>query len=201
METLDLGGVEVRVRSRVELNPKNTALLVIDMQNDFANPRGRLYVEQARETIPRIKRLLERARGRGVLRIFTLDTHYPGDPEFTLWGEHAVKGSWGWMIVDELKPIEGEILIEKPRYDAFYSTMLDDILRFRGVRNLVVTGTLANVCVLHTIASASMRMYRVYVPIDCISALNDFDYKLTLRQIDFAYHGVLVKEHGGVKFL
>ncbi len=200
METIDLGGVEVRVKEKVELDSRETALIIIDMQNDFAKPKGRLYVEDAREIIPRIKRLLEKARGRGVLRIFAIDTHYPGDPEFMLWGEHAVKGSWGWMIVDELKPIDGEIVIEKPRYDAFYSTMLDDILRFRGVKNLVVTGTLANVCVLHTIASAAIRMYRVFVPIDCISALNNFDYKLTLRQIDFAYHGVLVKDYEGLKF-
>ncbi len=191
---------EIRIIDEVKLESKKTALIIVDMQNDFVHPDGKLFVPSSRKTIKPIRELLERARGRGVLRIFTMDTHYPGDPEFELWGEHVLRGSWGWRIIDELSPREDEVVIEKTRYDGFYGTPLDDILRTRGISNVVVVGTVANICVLHTAGSAALRWYRVIVPMDCISALNDFDYVLALRQISFLYSGVIVRSSENVKF-
>jgi len=181
-------------RETIELPSKETALIIVDMQNDFVKPEGKLFVPTAPQTVPVIKGLLEKARKAGVLRIFTQDTHYPGDPEFKIWGEHVLKGSWGWEIIDELKPkIPEEIVVEKMRYDGFFGTSLDHILRVYGIKNLVVVGTVANICVLHTVASAAMNLYKVIVPIDGISALTEFDKHLTLRQIDFLYKGVLTE--------
>lgn len=181
-------------REPIELPCKETALIIVDMQNDFVKPEGKLFVPTAPQTVPVIKGLLEKARKAGVLRIFTQDTHYPGDPEFKIWGEHVLKGSWGWEIIDELKPkIPEEIVVEKMRYDGFFGTSLDHILRVYGIKNLVVVGTVANICVLHTVASAVMNLYKVIVPIDGISALTEFDKHLTLRQIDFLYKGVLTE--------
>jgi len=181
-------------REPIELPSKETALIIVDMQNDFVKPEGKLFVPTAPQTVPVIKGLLEKARKAGVLRIFTQDTHYPGDPEFKIWGEHVLKGSWGWEIIDELKPkIPEEIVVEKMRYDGFFGTSLDHILRVYGIKNLVVVGTVANICVLHTVASAAMNLYKVIVPIDGISALTEFDKHLTLRQIDFLYKGVLTE--------
>ncbi len=181
-------------REPIELLSRETALIIVDMQNDFVKPDGKLFVPTAPQTIPVIKELLEKARKSGVLRVFTQDTHYPGDPEFKIWGEHALKGSWGWEIIDELKPkVPEEIVIEKMRYDGFFGTSLDHILRVSGIRNVVIVGTVANICVLHTVASAAMNLYKVVVPIDGISALTEFDKHLTLRQIDFLYKGVLTE--------
>ena len=181
-------------RETIELPSKETALIIVDMQNDFVKPEGKLFVPTAPQTVPVIKGLLEKARKAGVLRIFTQDTHYPGDPEFKIWGEHVLKGSWGWEIIDELKPkIPEEIVVEKMRYDGFFGTSLDHILRVYGIKNLVVVGTVANICVLHTVASAAVNLYKVIVPIDGISALTEFDKHLTLRQIDFLYKGVLTE--------
>ncbi len=190
----------VEVVERVELDASKTALIIVDMQNDFVSPKGKLFVPSAPETVPRIKKLLEEARRHGVMTVFTKDTHYPGDPEFSIWGEHVVKGTWGWEIVDELKPVEGEIVVEKTRYDAFYGTPLDDLLRVYGIDTVVVVGTVANICVLHTVASAALRWYRVVVPIDAISALNEFDYYAALRQMSFLYRATLVKTVDGVVF-
>ena len=190
----------VKVVAGVELDASRTAVIVVDMQNDFVNPRGRLFVPSAPATVPRIKRLLEKAREAAVMTIFTKDTHYPGDPEFSIWGEHVVKGSWGWEIVDELKPVEGEIVIEKTRYDAFYGTPLDDLLRAYGIENVVVVGTVANICVLHTVAGAALRWYKVVVPVDAISALNEFDYYAALRQMEFLYRATLVESVEGIVF-
>jgi nicotinamidase-related amidase len=65
---------------------------------------------------------------------------------------------------------------------------------------VVVTGTVANICVLHTAASAALRWYKVYVPMDSISALNDFDYHAALRQVSFLYKGVIVRSSEGIEF-
>ena len=192
---------EIGVVDRVSLPAGETAVIVVDMQNDFVKPQGRLFVPKALETIEPIRRLLDKARKAGVRVIYTQDTHYEGDPEFKIWGEHARYGTWGWEIVDELKPVEGrDIVVRKTRYDGFYGTPMDDLLRIYGIRNLVVVGTVANICVLHTAGSAALRWYKVYVPMDGISALNDFDYYAALRQISFLYRGVVVRGVDGVEF-
>lgn len=188
---------KVPIVDRVSLPAKKTAIIVVDMQNDFAHPNGKLYGPSAREIIPRILSLLERGRRAGVRIVYTQDTHYPDDPvEFPIWGPHVVKGSWGWQIVDELRPREGDIIIEKMRYDAFFGTPLDHVLRMYGVQHLVVVGTVANICVLHTVASARLRLYDVVVPVDAVAALNEFDYAAALRQMDFLYKAVLTKVDG-----
>jgi len=193
MVTVEVPSYTIK-REPIELPSKETALIIVDMQNDFVKPEGKLFVPTAPQTVPVIKELLVKARKAGVLRVFTKDTHYPEDPEFKIWGEHVVKGSWGWEIIDELKPkVPEEIVIEKMRYDGFFGTSLDHILRVYGIRNLVVTGTVANICVLHTVASAAMNLYKVVVPVDGISALTEFDKHLTLRQIDFLYKGILTE--------
>ncbi len=184
---------EYEISGKVEISSKETALIIVDMQNDFAHPDGKLFVPSARNIIPKIKELLDRARAAGVKVIYTQDWHMKDDPEFKIWGEHAVANTWGAEIVEELKPLESDILIKKLRYDAFFGTPLDHILRIYGIRNLVITGTVANICVLHTAGSAALLGYKVIVPIDAIAALNDFDYHASLRQISFLYRGILTK--------
>ena len=162
---------KITLVDKVSLPSRKTALIVVDMQNDFAHPNGKLYSPTSREIIPRIKSLVQKARAKGVRVIYTQDTHYPDDPvEFPIWGPHVVKGTWGWQIVDELKPSEGDIVVEKMRYDAFFGTPMDHILRMYGVQHLVVTGTVANICVLHTVASARLRLYDVDVPEHAVAA-------------------------------
>ncbi len=191
---------EIHIEREARLPAAETALIIVDMQNDFVKEGGRLRVPTAEATVEPIRRLLERARRHAVLTIYTQDTHYQRDPEFEIWGVHVVKGTWGWEIIDELKPVEGEIVVEKPRYDGFYGTPIDDILRTNGIRHVVVVGTVANICVLHTASSAALRWYHVVVPMDGISALNDFDYYLTLRQVTFLYKGTVVEKADNIVF-
>ncbi len=191
---------EYSIVERVELPRDKSAIIVVDMQNDFVNEKGALFVPTAPATIGPIKRLLEKARREGVRIFYTQDTHYDNDPEYRIWGEHAKYGTWGWEIVDELKPTEVDIVIRKTRYDGFYGTPLDDLLRVYGIENLVITGTVANICVLHTAGSAALRWYKVIVPMDAISALTDFDYHAALRQIHFLYKGIITKSVDGIVF-
>jgi nicotinamidase-related amidase len=145
--------------------------------------------------------------------VFTQDTHAAGDPEWDIWPEHVEEGTWGWEIVDELSPREDEFVIRKIRYDAFYGTHLDHSLRFWSVirydafygthldhslrfwsvDTLIICGTVANICVHYTAASAALRWYRVIVPRDATSALHPFDLESSLRQTAFLFNGTITE--------
>ena len=180
---------EYEVREEVRLAPAKTALVVVDMQNDFVKEGGTLVVPDAEGTIPEIRDLLEKARSSGAKVVFTQDTHAEGDPEWGIWPEHAREGTWGWGIVDELAPREDELVVRKVRYDAFYGTHLDHFLRLWGTETLVVCGTVANICVHYTAASAALRWYDVVIPKDATSALDPFDLESSLRQTAFLFNG------------
>src|SRR3990170_1464525 len=182
---------DVAVEPRVAVIPATAALIVVDMQNDFVKPGGALVVPSAAETIPAVQRLLALARGHGPAVFYTQDTHEPGDIEFPIWGEHVLRGSWGWRIVDELIPQAGGRGIEKLRYDGFFGTSLDHELRLRGIATVIVCGTVANICVLHTAGSAALRGYGVILPVDAISAITPFDLQVAIRQTSFLYRGVI----------
>lgn len=179
------------VESHAAVDAKTTALIVVDMQNDFVKPGGALVVQTAVQTIPAIQRLLALARGRGMAVFYTQDTHEPGDIEFPIWGQHVLRGSWGWRIIDELAPERGDRVIEKLRYDGFFGTSLDHELRLKKIETVIVCGTVANICVLHTAGSAALRGYKVILPVDAISAITPFDLQTAIRQTAFLYRGVI----------
>lgn len=185
-----------RTTKQTQLGLEDTALLVVDMQNDFVKEDGKLFVPSAAKTITPIGGLIKKARQSSVPVIYTQDWHFENDPEFRIWGEHALAGSWGAEIIEELAPKSTELVIRKQRYDAFFGTSLDYILRVKKVNTLVITGTVANICVLHTAASAALRWYNVVLVADAISALDDFDYHATLRQVDFLYKGTITYSSG-----
>ncbi len=180
---------DYRVHNQVRIDPKRTALLVIDMQNDFVKPDGALYVADAQATIPIISGLIGMARTHRMRVVYSQDTHTEGDPEWQIWPEHAREGSWGWEIVPELAPAAEDIVIRKVRYDAFYGTALDHLLRLWGVDTLIICGTVANICVHYTAASAALRWYSVVIPRDATSALERFDLESSLRQTAFLFGG------------
>ena len=173
---------EYEVQDDVRVDPSRTALIIGDMQNDFVKEGGTLVVPDAEGTIPAIRNLLDLARESGMKVVFVQDTHRAGDPEWEIWGEHCREESWGWQVVDELAPREDEATIRKPRYDAFYGTQLEHMLRVWGVDTLIICGTVANICVHYTASSAAMRWFNVIVPKDCISSFNDFDMEASLSQ-------------------
>jgi nicotinamidase-related amidase len=188
---------EYEIHDQLRVDPGRTALIVVDMQNDFVKDGGTLVVPDAEGTVPAIQSLLALARGSGMKVIFTQDTHGEDDPEWAIWPEHVREDSWGWRIVDELEPQDGELVIRKVRYDAFYGTHLDHFLRLWGVDTLIVCGTVASICVHYTAASAALRWYDVVVPKDATSALTPFDLESSLRQIDFLFNG-RVTESGNI---
>jgi nicotinamidase-related amidase len=157
-------------------DPDRTAVVVVDVQNGFCHPDGSLYAPPSEACIDPVTDLVGRARDADARVVYTRDVHPPGQfddahyyDEFDRWGEHVVEGSWEAELVDELNPAgEREHVVEKHTYDAFHETELDGWLSARGVDDLLVCGTLANVCVLHTAGSAGLRDYRPVVVEDAL---------------------------------
>jgi nicotinamidase-related amidase len=157
---------------------RNEALLVVDMLNDFVLPGAPLEVPAARAIIPAIRRRIDEAREVGKPVFFLCDAHEEVDPEFKIWSAHAVKGTPGAEVVDELEPRPDDVVVEKTTYSAFYGTSLEESLRGQGIEHLTITGILTNICVFFTAADAVMRGFGVEVARDSVAALerdeNDF---------------------------
>ena len=152
-----------------EFNPRTTALLVIDMQRDFVDPGGfgealGNDVSLLARAVEPTRRVLAAARAAGLLVIHTREGHRAdlsdcppaklargrlsngiGDPGPM--GRILIRGEYGHDIVDALKPLADEPVVDKPGKGAFYATDLESMLRNRGITSLVVTGVTAEVCV------------------------------------------------------
>ena len=169
------------------------ALIVIDMLNDFLDPKGVLYCgEAARGIIPAIKKLLEEFRARGEPVIYVCDAHEPDDREFQAFPAHCVKGSWGAEIIPELAPAPGERVIEKTRFDAFFRTELEEVLQELGVDEVWLCGVCTSICVMDTAAGAFFRGFKVVVP---RSAVGDFDpeaHEFALKRMERIYKARIV---------
>lgn len=193
---------EFAVKESLHVKAAETALLITDMQNDFVHPDGSLFVPTAPETIPNIKELLNNARSAKAPVVFMQDTHMPDDKEEDIWPSHCVVNTWGWRIAEELSPKKNELTLQKARYDAFYGTPLEHYLRdVWSVQNLIVVGTVSNICVLHTVGSANLRWLHVIVPADGISALTEFGQALTLHQVSDLYYGDIIGRCKDIEFL
>jgi nicotinamidase-related amidase len=184
------------VQDEVRVDPARTAVVVVDMQNDFVKQGGSLLVPDAEATVPAIMRLLALARANGMHVVYGQDTHQQGDPEWQIWPEHCREGSWGWEIVTELEPRVDETVLRKARHDAFYATPLDRLLRQWRVDTLVICGTIANIGVHYTAASAALRWYTIVIPRDAISALEPFDLESSLRQAALVFAGQVTMADG-----
>ena len=184
------------VEDEIWVDPARTALVVIDMQNDFVKPGGSLVIPDAEATIPAVRTLLDVARASRMRVVYSQDTHRQGDPEWTIWPEHCREGSWGWEIIAELAPTAEDTVLRKARFDAFYGTRLDHLLQGWSIETLVICGTLANMSVHYTAASAALRWYAVVIPRDAISSLEPFDLEASLRQTAFVLAGRLTEANG-----
>jgi len=161
----------------------STALLVVDMLNDFASEKGALYVPEARKIISNIRKILVAARESGAPVFYVCDAHLPDDLEFKFYPPHAVRRTWGAEVIDELKPAANEVVVYKRRYSGFFGTDLDLALRERSVDKLIVTGVLTDICVLYTVADAFFRGYTVLVVSDGTASLSEDRHRWALEHM------------------
>jgi biuret amidohydrolase len=147
---------------------ENTALLVVDMQNDFVRPGAPLATPRGEEVIPVIAAFIAEARRNRWPVIFTQELHRADHSDFGIElafePPHCLEGSEGAEIVSELAPEPQDVRIRnKRRYNAFSGTDLDTWLRANAIENLLVTGVCTDVCVISTVHAARDLDYRVFV--------------------------------------
>lgn len=159
------------------------ALLIIDMLNDFVSEGVPLEVPDAKKVVPAIKKEIENAKKEGKPVIYICDAHDPDDKEFSKfgWPPHAVKGSKGARIIDELKPREGDIVIEKTTYSGFYNTGLDETLKKLGIDSVRLAGCVTHICIMFTASDAVLRDYKVTVVENGVAGLAKEDHEAGLR--------------------
>ncbi len=182
----------------MELDADSTALVVVDMQNGFCHPEGSLYAPGSEEAIEPIAGLVDRARDAGVQVVFTRDVHPPGQfednhyyDEFDRWGEHVLEGSWEAEVVEQLEVHPEDHVVEKHTYNAFHETELDGWLSARGIDDLAICGTLANVCVLHTAGAAGLRDYRPVLVEDAVGFIEPDHREYALDHADWLFGEVV----------
>jgi nicotinamidase-related amidase len=176
----------------MEYNPKCTAVIVIDMQNDFCHPDGTLYAEASEEAIEGVNDVLD-ATEDVTLTIFTQDSHDNNAAEFEQWGEHCVHGTWGQEIHDDVNDV-ADRTVKKNTYDAFFNTDLPRVLSVNGIDDVIICGTLANVCVQETASSAALHGYDVSVVGDAVGYINEEQRDSALDHIDFLFGEVISTE-------
>ncbi len=180
------------VKNSKNLKNEKHALVVCDMLNDFVLKGAPLEVSRARAIVSDIKREISTSRKKHIPVIYCCDGHRPADPEFSLWPRHAVKGTIGAQVIEELKPHKGDYLIIKPNHSCFYKTSLDKLLKRLGITHIILTGVVTNICILYTTAEASMRGYKVIIPESCIAALSQGDHQFALRQMKRVFQAKIV---------
>lgn len=170
----------------------HTALLVVDMQNDFCAPGGNddkqgIDISMFQETIPRIRKLLGAARETGVFIVHIQNTAFPNHlsdspaqirflmklsrENIERGGvESTLDGTWGQQFVPLLAPLPNEMVVKKYRSSGFWGTNLDMILRSNGIKTVVSTGCTTEGCLESTARDAMFNDYYVIVPPDCVAS-------------------------------
>jgi nicotinamidase-related amidase len=157
--------------------PQHSAVLVIDMANDFVYPSGVIadaggadYQRRAQGIIPGLRDLLDAARNAGVTVVYATDAHTPADSELKKWPPHAMKGTKQAEIVADLAPKGEDIVLEKRTYSPFQSTDLEAELRARGITRLYVTGLHTDCCARHASGDAFQKGFDLVWVTDALQA-------------------------------
>jgi ureidoacrylate peracid hydrolase len=171
-------------------DPARTAVVVVDMLNDFFKPGGAMVLSGGEALYEPHRRLLAAARAAGMPVLWLNQTLLPDDSLFRKRVVHCIQGTWGCQVVDDLPIAPGDLVIPKRRYSSFFQTTLDLTLRERDIRTVIVTGVVTNICVRSTVHDAFFLGYHVIVPEDCVMATSEAAQEVTLYDIANHYGDV-----------
>lgn len=161
-----------------------TALLLIDVINDFEFPRGDELFREAMKIAPNIARLKKRANDAGVPVIYINDNFGRWQSRFDEIVEHCLEeGVRGRPFVRQLIPTAEDYFVLKPKHSGFYQTPLEILLKHLGANRLILCGVSTNSCVLFTANDAYMRDLELAVPEDCVAACNCEEQNFAIDQM------------------
>ena len=178
---------KIKKETTWSINPQTSAVLIIDMLNDFLVEGGKMVLPGGDHIVPNQKDVMDAARQINIPIIYVNDAHRPGlreDREFLKRGQHCIEGTWGAKVIDALKPSADDIIVTKPRFSGFFETDLDLTLKDLGIKILIVMGVVTNICVRSTIHDAFFRGYKVIVPTDCVEATGPREQESSLYDIE-----------------
>lgn len=175
------------------------AILVIDMLNDFADPKGKLYCATAEQVIPKIRQVVEAGINR--IPVFYLnDAHVKGDRELEIWGEHALRGTWGAEVVAQLRPYVAQSeIVEKRWYSGFTETDLNERLKKLGTQTVYITGMHTNICDRHTCHDAYVNGYDIVVISDATGTFTEEEHADGLSYLKTMYGAKVMAADAVVK--
>lgn len=143
------------------------ALIIVDLQNDFVQPKGALYFAGAERVIAPVVDLTKKAIASSQIIITTQDWHEPDDEEFSVWPKHCIKNTQGAKIVEPLEKLlqdyERHFPIYKRRYSAFYGTHLEQLLTDQSIDEVEICGVVTHICVFFTVEELRNRGIKVTV--------------------------------------
>ncbi len=156
------------------------AVIVVDMIKD------NVMSEEFGAIVPNIKKFLGECRKRGIPIIFANDSFLPQDPLFNYMPLHAIRGTPGVEVIDDLKPERGDLVLEKRRFSAFFKTDLDMTLRSLNVDTVAICGIATHVCVLFTAGDAVSYDFSVILVEDCCAS-----HKREIHEMILSIYGKL----------
>lgn len=182
----------------MKIDPKKTAVVMIEFQNDFTTEGGSLHgavkgVMESSNMLANAQETVAKARELGATIIHAPITFADGYPEL---GDSPYgilkgvvdtasfrKGTWGAEFAEEMKPQQGDLIVEGKRgLCAFASTNLDFILRGRGIENVALGGFLTNCCVESSMRTAYERGFNVFTLIDCVAATSEEEQRVAIEK-------------------
>src|SRR5688572_26968595 len=161
------------------------ALLLIDVINDLDFPEADELLKYALPMARQIAALKKRAKQEGIPVVYVNDNFGRWRSDFNAQVEHCLRdGVRGKPIVELLPPDEDDYFVLKPKHSGFFSTTLDTLLEYLGVKTVILTGIATNICVLFTANDAYMRDLRLIVPSDCVASNTEGENRYALEQME-----------------
>ena len=190
--------IELFNRHRMELNKDKAALLVIDMQKFFLNPKSPTFTCGGLAILPHVKLLVEAFRKANRPVIYTCHVHHPDRIDAGImgwwWEGMCVEGSPESEVHDDIAPLSHEKVIFKHRYSSFYNTDLETILRCLKIEDLVISGIMTNMCCESTARDAYYRDYRIFFLADGTGSINEEMHLASLLNLAFGFAYIATTE-------
>ena len=185
-----------RGADRWPVTVKNTALIVVDMQNIWVHPRGARYLPMSEDIVPRIQHLSQFCRSKQIPVIYLHTTKRKDLADVGIFADikpqtHDADDEWsnfegspGAELYEPVKPVAGDILVKKFRYSGFYGTQLENLLRALGCDTIAIAGVATNVCCDSTARDGAMRDFKVLFLSDCNASFTQEEQEATLNNFD-----------------